>query len=79
MVTYCLPSCCQVMGWPMIPDGVWNFQTILPVSSSTAMNSPVSSPVKTRPPAVTRVPAQFGLLNGIFHYDLPVIGSIALR
>src|ERR1700722_20838641 len=62
----------------MSPDGVWNCQKILPLSLSTAMNSPVSSPVKTRPPAVTSVPAQFGLLNLVSHLALPVIGSIAL-
>src|SRR5215813_14951119 len=79
MVTYCLPSRSQVIGWPMIPDGVWNCHRILPVSLSTAMNSPVSSPVNTNPPAVTSVPAQFGLLNGIDHFALPVSGSIARR
>ena len=43
------------------------------------MNSPVSRPVKTSPPAVTSVPAMLGVLRGIAHLDWPVSGSIARR
>jgi hypothetical protein len=68
--TYCLPLCSHVIGCPMIPEGVWNCHTIFPVSLSTAMNSPVSSPVKTSPPSVTRVPAQLGPLNFPFCFAL---------
>src|SRR5262245_2975693 len=78
-VTYCLPSFSQVTGWPTTPAEVWNSHRVLPVSESTAMTSPVSRPVKTSPPAVTRVPAKFGLLNGTCHLDWPVSGSIARR
>src|SRR5215204_6370325 len=78
-VTNCLPSFSQVTGCPTIPAEVWNSHRILPVSESTAITSPVRRPVNTSPPAVTSVPAKFGLLNGTAHLDLPVSGSTARR
>src|SRR6266446_6344057 len=42
----------------LIPDPVWNCQTISPVSASTAMNSPVSLPVNSRPPPVASIADQ---------------------
>src|SRR5213593_5265901 len=79
IVPYCLPSRSQVIGWPTMPADVWNSHRVFPVSASTAMNSPVSRPVKTRPPAVTSVPEKFGLLKGTAHFDRPVTGSRARR
>src|SRR5262245_1542645 len=78
-VTYCLPSRSQVTGWARMPDGVWKLHSTLPVSASIAWNSPVMTPVNTRLLAVDSVEDQFGLLVGISHFDLPVIGSTALR
>src|ERR1700754_2744634 len=51
-VTYCLPSRSHVIGIPMIPDPVWNFQSCLPSLLAKAMNSPVMDPVNTSPPSV---------------------------
>src|SRR5580692_1891513 len=78
-VTYCLPFLSHVTGWPMIPDGVWKLQRSLPVSASSAWNSPVMTPVNTRLLAVTIVDDQLGLLYGVSHFDFPVMGSTALR
>src|SRR6476620_5140315 len=78
-VTYCVPFCCQVTGWPTIPDEVWNRHKIAPVSTSTAMSSPVRVPVNTSPPAVTSVPAQFGLLKPVCHLASPVVGLMAFE
>ena len=78
-VTYCLPLSSQVIGCPTMPAEVWNSHKILPLSASTAMNSPVRRPVNTKPPAVTSVPEKFGLLNGTAHFDWPVRGSTARR
>src|SRR5882672_6076378 len=78
-VTYWVPFCCQVTGWPTIPDDVWNRHKISPVSASTAMTSPVRVPVNTSPPAVTSVPAQFGLLKPVCHLASPVVGLMAFK
>src|SRR3954467_2165754 len=78
-VTYCLPSFSQVIGCPTTPDGVWKLQRILPVSASSAWNSPVSTPVNTRLLAVDMTAEKFGLLYGVAHLAFPVIGSTALR
>src|SRR5919112_3453521 len=61
-VTYCLPSFSHVTGWPIMPDGVWKLHSTLPVSASSAWNSPVITPVKTRLLAVLKVDEKFGLL-----------------
>src|SRR5262249_53493220 len=42
----------------LMPEPVWNCQTTLPVSASTAMNSPVSLPVNSRPPPVASIADQ---------------------
>ena len=38
-----------------MPEGVWKLQRTFPVSASSAWNSPVITPVKTRLLAVTMV------------------------
>ena len=63
----------------MMPDGVWKLHSSLPVSASSAWNSPFITPVNTRLLAVTMVEEKFGLRYGVSHFDLPVIGSTALR
>src|SRR5216684_1837860 len=78
-VMYCLPSFSQVIGWPTIPDGVWKLQRILPVSASSAWNSPVITPVKTRLLAVVSSDEKLGLRYGFSHLDFPVIGSTSFR
>jgi hypothetical protein len=39
----------------MIPEGVWKLQRTLPVSASSAWNSPFMTPVNTKSLAVTKV------------------------
>src|SRR4051812_12131436 len=52
METYCRPLCVKVIGCALMPELVWNCHRVLPLSTSSAMNSPVSLPVKSSPPAV---------------------------
>src|SRR3954452_2770106 len=55
--TYCLPSGPRyVIGLPMIPDGVLNLQSSLPVFPSTALSQPSIVPEKTRRLAVVSAP-----------------------
>src|SRR5215469_5703879 len=79
-VTYCLPLCVYVIAVELTLDPVLNCQSVLPLSSSSAMNSPVSLPVKTSPPPVASTPAELGRSSiGIAHFGLPVSGSIAAK
>src|SRR5712691_5529217 len=51
---------------------VLNCQSVLPVSSSSATNSPVSFPVNTRPPPVTSMPAELAMsVSGCCHFFPP--------
>src|ERR1700751_3755639 len=64
----------------LMPDPVWNFQTTLPVSTSTAMNSPVSFPVNSRPPPVASIADQiWKSISGVRHFFCAVSGSIAFH
>src|SRR5215469_12562378 len=76
---YWTPSCSQVIGWPSMPDPVWNDHSFLPVSASKASNSPVSWPLNTTPPPVDSTPEKRGRSLGCSHFALPVMGSIAFR
>src|SRR5262245_44182641 len=61
-----------------MPEPVWNCQTCLPSSMSSAMNSPVSLPVAHRRPPVTRFADPIDLsVSGTRHFCLPVSGSTA--
>src|SRR2546427_1889094 len=77
-VTYWRPLWVYVIGWALIPELVWNCHTILPVSSSIAMNSPVSFPENTSPPAVVSIPDHIGnSISGILHLGFAVNGFSA--
>ena len=54
---------------------VLNCHSVLPVSSSSATNSPVSLPVNTSPPPVASMPAELGRsVSGTSHFFSPVSG-----
>src|SRR5262249_21096770 len=62
----------------LMPDPFWNCQTTLPVSASTAMNSPVSFPVNSRPPPVASIPDQiWKSVSGVRHFFCakPAVGG----
>jgi hypothetical protein len=60
---------------------VWKCQRGVPLEASTAMSAPLSSPKKTRPVAVARVPPQerAGPACGSSQAMAPVFTSIARR
>src|SRR6266568_4168841 len=77
-VTYWRPLWVYVIAVELTLEPVLNCQSVLPVSSSSAMNSPVNLPVNTSPPPVTSMPAELGRsVNGTSHFFSPVNGLIA--
>src|ERR1700730_11327671 len=79
-VTYWRPLCVYVIAVELTLEPVLNCQSVLPVSSSSAMNSPVIFPVKIWPPPVASMPAELGRpINGISHFFSPVTGLIARK
>src|SRR5205085_7121217 len=74
-VTYWRPSLSQVIGRPVMPEPVWNDQSLRPVLASKAMNWPFCEPVKTTPPSVLSTPAQNGDLFSVRQTALPATGS----
>src|SRR5207247_3685946 len=54
--TNCSPSTENTDGAALTPAPHWNCHSTLPVLASYALNQPLPSPVKTRPPAVAVAP-----------------------
>src|SRR5882762_9720289 len=78
-VTYCRPLWVYVMGGALTDDPVLNFHSVLPLSWSSAMNSPVRRPVKSSPPSVASMPAELARsIIGTCQATLPENGSIAM-
>src|SRR5580692_8074797 len=68
------------MAVELMLEPVLNCQSVWPVVSSSAMNSPVNLPVNTRPPPVASIPAALGKsVNGISHLFSPVSGLMARK
>ena len=61
-----------------MPEPVWNCHSCLPVSASSAMNSPVSLPVNSNPPPVASIADQtWKSISGTRHFFAAVSGSMA--
>ena len=69
--TYCLPPTYRKTGGALTPAPVWNCQSTLPLAVSYALNQPLASPVKTRPPAVDENAADHRLRRLDLPDDLP--------
>src|SRR5439155_11138009 len=76
--TYCSPFTAYVPTPPRIPEPVYNRYSSRPVSASSARKSPVSSPVKTSPPAVAVTPATVGLGERYRQRTVPRAASSAV-
>src|SRR3954468_7369502 len=75
---YCRPSMLYVDGLLWWPLPHWNFHSSSPLLASSALNSPVGSPAKTRPPPVVSTDEHIGMSLAQRHFSLPVRGSKAL-
>src|SRR5437016_4248572 len=76
--TNCSPSTENTDGAALTPAPHWNCHSTLPVLASYALNQPLPSPVKTRPPAVAVAPPIMGCSVFTCHTFFPVARSIAV-
>src|SRR5439155_27220203 len=76
--TYCSPFTAYVPTPPRIPEPVYNRYSSRPVAASSARKSPVSSPVKTSPPAVAVTPATMGFGERYRQRTVPLAASTAV-